>query len=1366
MPPNPLVYFEIAFDGQPVGKIVFELFAHVVPKTAENFRALCTGEHGKGRSGKRLNFLGCVFHRIIPGFMCQGGDFTRGDGTGGESIYGAKFKDENFQMRHTEKGLLSMANSGPNTNGSQFFITVKATPHLDGKHVVFGKVISGYDVVQKMERCGSSSGKTSKKVTIHSCGEETTGDDAPPAKKPKTGGAEEVQVLHIIRKHSGSRRPSSWRQEKITCSKLEAASFLQDLKSDLEKFDPTSMREKFEALAREHSDCGSAKKGGDLGLFGRGRMQKAFEEASFALKVGELSEVVSTDSGEHLILRIQPLVYAWGSSGSGRLGFEPDELDKLQMLQIREMNKGKVPERTQMTGPKHLRIYPPIKVANRWRKGQKDAGHHVVAEKPQSIDKESRKWMDCQQKLFEESPDFKTKALQDQEKKAEKTCKSQLDFIRHLWEKPTSRTDLTEYTLRQLRKEIEVEYVRTLHALNMSGSGDGPQMEKLMWVKTDVDIKKKLLKFEELLWILQQQPLYMARLSAALRKNNVQDSEHQIFRKMCQRIFHDLFQPRTLHLCKSTLQLIAQSEVEQARNISELFHPAKSHATFLITQLATHAAFVDGIAFPILNPEDETSLVSMIIKYTMMKKDGESPRIAGTSEQDLNVVTGVFVTHWFEYQELVQKAFADRPAPPGSEKNRYLNFQTELLAFQRSCVEDSRSSEREKDVYAGCIPKFIRNFVRQIFEDERAKDFKMLLVSCFKALRASPAAKGIEQSDPKFCTPIASIVLANILASVLEAAQTPHFSLVVLKIRKKVFESHMNRMKNAGKNDGDFDPLDVAELLVERVLYNIQALAKVFQRTVHKQVFQTQFQTKPDQVLKEEPESRQICDEIKDFTCQILHEQFSQIRAGGWSEEAQDPIAAELATDLYMSHFTLQNTMVSMSALDLLNMANVLFRHKKDMYPNDTQDQLSEVLDDLMHRRPLEKPRTEHGQLVTEELSEYHPHGHLWLASQHGEWHNFRLKARFMEYLHGPDDQPMLCHHSQAPIPGRLAMEHQRSLSRQGEVHLVKKYTIPDEEKSMLPLMTLAGLPEPVEVYEHLEEIIQELSGNKRENDDVKYQITGQNWIDLRTGFSKIQKALQQDIKDGNASSKMRGLVMDLEEGKKIIDEVMQAKRLEVEFMKYIDRSVQRRYVHARYLESASQRDKLIFKCRESYLSDLKEHVETLQEVLKVSTDCTCPSRFTMAAAQRSEKISFLRLRRIKQRIRKTKPTPGQKIMDTMGTDDSRDAGKLQELKESIIPTQTFSLGQLESKGVVVRMHEKLPGKTRKHMSFTFQTCGEGFNVQIFLKTTLLKEFEISREQIEDMEMANKTSAASFAAGEPVLPRPQGRPKARRTSCG
>merc|ERR1719335_1273817 len=143
-----------------------ELFADSVPKTAENFRALCTGEKGKGRSGKALHFKGSTFHRVIPGFMAQGGDFTMGDGRGGESIYGEKFADENFELKHTKPGLLSMANAGPNTNGSQFFITTVVTDWLDGKHVVFGEVVEGMDVVMDVEAVGSRNGATSKKVVI------------------------------------------------------------------------------------------------------------------------------------------------------------------------------------------------------------------------------------------------------------------------------------------------------------------------------------------------------------------------------------------------------------------------------------------------------------------------------------------------------------------------------------------------------------------------------------------------------------------------------------------------------------------------------------------------------------------------------------------------------------------------------------------------------------------------------------------------------------------------------------------------------------------------------------------------------------------------------------------------------------------------------------------------------------------------------------------------------------------------------------------------------------------------------------------------------------------------------------------------
>ena len=166
--PRTHAWLDLSIGGRPARRVTFVLYSDVLPRTCENFRALCAGDRGA-----RLTYAGSPVHRVIRNFMIQGGDFTRGDGTGGESIYGEKFADENFELKHTGPGVLSLANAGPGTNGSQFFICTVKTAWLDGRHVVFGGILEGLDVMEAVEKVGSGGGKTTKTVEITDSGELT-----------------------------------------------------------------------------------------------------------------------------------------------------------------------------------------------------------------------------------------------------------------------------------------------------------------------------------------------------------------------------------------------------------------------------------------------------------------------------------------------------------------------------------------------------------------------------------------------------------------------------------------------------------------------------------------------------------------------------------------------------------------------------------------------------------------------------------------------------------------------------------------------------------------------------------------------------------------------------------------------------------------------------------------------------------------------------------------------------------------------------------------------------------------------------------------------------------------------------------------
>jgi len=319
---RPRVFLDISIEAVPAGRLVCELFCDIVPRTAENFRQLCTGEAGIGESGKPLHYRGCPFHGISANRAISGGDITRGDGTGGDSIYGGRFKDEGFNISHAA-GFLTMANHGtPDSNDSQFMICTREQPSFDGKHVVFARVIEGMDVVHRIEARGTSNGGTvetfsgteklvsfrpTRRVFIRDSGQLGSHStrvlcigDSEVVKRRRV--VPEAHVLHILKTHRDALPAVTWQGVVATCTKGKAKLAVETLRKRVLSAD--SMSQTFMDLAREYSDSFSAQSSGDLGVVKQGEVHEELEDVIFSLGPGQLSELFETAKGVNLVMRI------------------------------------------------------------------------------------------------------------------------------------------------------------------------------------------------------------------------------------------------------------------------------------------------------------------------------------------------------------------------------------------------------------------------------------------------------------------------------------------------------------------------------------------------------------------------------------------------------------------------------------------------------------------------------------------------------------------------------------------------------------------------------------------------------------------------------------------------------------------------------------------------------------------------------------------------------------------------------------------------------------------------------------------------------------------------------------------------------
>jgi len=544
------------------------------------------------------------------------------------------------------------------------------------------------------------------------------------------------------------------------------------------------------------------------------------------------------------------------------------------------------------------------------------------------------------------------------------------------------------------------------------------------------------------------------------------------------------------------------------------------------------------------------------------------------------------------------------------------------------------------------------------------------------------------------------------------------------------------------KTQEDMEVEPDTENFIKRVFFNINALGHFLRRAVTKSQGNEGKETADE---REDPKVRDIVSNLQGFVNDTIltvlpERQTDSRRPPEGKRYSEDRTETQLTADLYVSHFSLRRTVVSVPTEDLLDLTNLLWTNMQQ----DTMEELSiklqkdndcvlRLLQRMKQKRVGEKEKS--GKKENKGEKEKHADSktppwnkdiHIWPARMHGECHNLTMRTRFLEFQHTEQNEPVICESSLAPIPRFMAKD---SLQQARTLLVVKPLLTREENKD----------------YPELEALLQEISGAKRDRDKgITHPIQGQSYTDMQTALIDIQKQISSDVEEGRLPQSMNEMLQRLENGKRCIDRIRERSEDEQRLREFIDRSVENRFEYSEYLKLVRECFVLIRSAYFKYRENLDKSFMILSKIHSATETCDIPDEIKLVAESKSERLTFEKAKKNKLRQRRTNPTPAQRVLEQL-QNNTEDGKQSEELKNKVgVPARTFTLRELESKGVIVRVHERISQEQLRKMCFSFQYKDEGFDVQVFIKTTLLKDFRITREDIVAMQAGHKVNDMEF----------------------